>query len=115
MRILVLGSGLMGPAAAFNAMADPEVAGVSLADLSQVQLEAARRKLRPLPGGEKLAVVALDLNDETSARRLAAEHDAIVAALPKGSLSPSLSSEAVLQPLVDLFVGGTWARDERSV
>ena len=61
MRILVLGSGLMGPAAAFNALADGEVARVTLADLSQAQLDAACRKLLPLPGGEKLATVPLDL------------------------------------------------------
>ena len=33
MKILVLGSGLMGPAAAFNAMGDRDVTQVTLCDL----------------------------------------------------------------------------------
>ena len=41
MRILILGSGLMGPAAAFNAMADPEVKQVVLCDASEQQLAVA--------------------------------------------------------------------------
>jgi AcrR family transcriptional regulator len=31
----------------------------------------------------------------------------------QGSLSSNLSSEAVIQPLVELFVGGSWAQSER--
>ncbi len=42
MRILVLGNGLMGPAAAFNAMLDPDFAGVTLCDRDEGQLEAAQ-------------------------------------------------------------------------
>jgi lysine 6-dehydrogenase len=103
MKILVLGSGLMGPAAAFNALADGEVSGVTLADLSQAQLDAARRKLLPLPGGEKLTVVSLDLNDEAAATRLAAGHDAVVAALPKGAIPLGIRAVAAAGvPLIDL-------------
>jgi lysine 6-dehydrogenase len=103
MKILVLGSGLMGPAAAFNAIADPDVSRVTLADLSQAQLDAARRKLLPLQGGAKLAVVSLDLNDEAAATQLAAEHDAVVAALPKGAIPLGIrAAAAATVPLVDL-------------
>jgi saccharopine dehydrogenase-like NADP-dependent oxidoreductase len=103
MKILVLGSGLMGPAAAFNAMADGEVSGVTLADLSQAQLDAARRKLVSLQGGEKLAVVALDLNDQAAAAQLVAGHDAVVAALPKAAIPLGIRAAAAAGvPLVDL-------------
>ena len=35
MKIMVLGSGLMGPAAAFNAMTDPAVDRVTVCDLNE--------------------------------------------------------------------------------
>ena len=41
MKVLILGSGLMGPAAAYNAMIDPDVSRVTLCDLNQQQLDAA--------------------------------------------------------------------------
>ncbi|HSJ52918.1 MAG TPA: saccharopine dehydrogenase C-terminal domain-containing protein [Anaerolineae bacterium] len=103
MRILVLGSGLMGPAAAFNAMADADVSGVTLADLSQAQLDAACQKLLPLQGGEKLAVVPLDLGDAATATRVIADHDAVLAALPKGAIPLGIRAAAAAGvPLVDL-------------
>jgi len=39
----------MGPAAAFNALSDPQVTQVCLCDLSESQLELARRKLAASP------------------------------------------------------------------
>lgn len=103
MKILVLGSGLMGPAAAFNAMTDPEVSHVILCDASQEQLEAAVHKLKGKPGAGKLGVVRLDLSQQAAAQELMAQFDAIVAALPKAA--SVLALRAALQagtPLVDL-------------
>jgi saccharopine dehydrogenase-like NADP-dependent oxidoreductase len=103
MRILVLGSGLMGPAAAFNAMADPEVSQVVLCDLSQPQLEAARAKLAGRVGADKLNMVVLDLRDQAAATHLMAGFHAVVAALPKPviPLGIQAATEAGI-PLVDL-------------
>ena len=50
MKVLVLGSGLMGPAAAFNALTDPQVSQVCLADVSPAQLAQAQVKLAGKPG-----------------------------------------------------------------
>jgi lysine 6-dehydrogenase len=103
MKILVLGSGLMGPAAAFNAMSDPEVSQVVVCDVSQEQLDACRGKLDGMQGAEKLATVRLDLNNQGAAVALMAGFDAAVGALPR-SISP-LAIRAALQagiPLVDL-------------
>jgi saccharopine dehydrogenase-like NADP-dependent oxidoreductase len=80
MKILVLGSGLMGPAAAFNAMLDPAVSQVTLCDMNQQQLGAAQAKLESMEGGEKLSAVVLDLNDQEAASKLMADFNAIVAA-----------------------------------
>src|SRR5262245_60575113 len=85
MKILVLGSGLMGPAAAFNAMADPEVSQVTLCDLDQGQLQAAVQKLQGKPGAGKLEVVQLDLGQAAAAQTLMANFEVIVAALPKAA------------------------------
>ena len=63
MRILVIGSGLMGPAAAYNAMVDDEVERVTVCDLSDDQLGACRETLRDLPGADKVAYRRLDMND----------------------------------------------------
>jgi lysine 6-dehydrogenase len=103
MRILVLGSGLMGPAAAFNAMADTDVSQVTLCDRNQQQLDAAQAKLAGLPGGEKLDTVLLDLREQGAASRLMAHFDATVAALPKQAISLGIRAAiASRTPLVDL-------------
>jgi lysine 6-dehydrogenase len=103
MRILVLGSGMMGPAAAFNAMSDPQVSGVTLCDIDQRQLDAAQVKLKATEGGEKLSTVALDLSDQRAATRLMADVDAIVSALPWGAVGLGIRAAlAARTPLVDL-------------
>ena len=66
MRILILGSGLMGPAAAYYAMIDPDVSRVTLCDLNQRQLNIAQAKLEGMQGGEKLDTVVLDVFDRKS-------------------------------------------------
>jgi lysine 6-dehydrogenase len=103
MRILVLGSGLMGPAAAFNALSDPDVSAVTLCDSDQRQLTAAQVKLKGLEGSEKLSTVALDLSDQGAAKRLMADFDAIVGALPWGAVGLGIrAAVAAGTPLVDL-------------
>ena len=103
MRILVLGSGLMGPAAAFNALSDPDVSRVTLCDLDQGQLDGAQAKLRSLDGGDKLTTLALDLNDQQAATRLMADFDAIVGALPWAAVGSGIrAAVGAGTPLVDL-------------
>lgn len=103
MKILVVGSGLMGPAAAFHALSDPQVSQVTLADLSHEHLEKARRKLQTMPGGEKLATSVLDLNDRASAVRLMTDFDAVIGALPRSAVSLGILAAAQAQrPWVDL-------------
>ena len=103
MKILVLGSGLMGPAAAFNAMGDPAVTQVTLCDLDAAQLDAAKRRLTGLDGGEKVDMVQLDLADEQAATALMGNYDAIVAALPSAAIPMGLRAAiAAGTPWVDL-------------
>ena len=105
MKILILGSGMMGPAAAFSALANPEVSQVIVCDASEAQLQACIAELAGKPGAEKLGVVRLDLNSLQATVELMASFDAIVAALP-ASIS-HLAMRAALQvgtPLVDMAI-----------
>ena len=103
MRILVLGSGLMGPAAAFNAMSDPDVSRVTICDLDQWQLDAAQAKLQSLEGGRKLSTVVLDLKDQLAAAKLMADFEAVVGALPWGAVRPGIRAALSAGiPMVDL-------------
>jgi saccharopine dehydrogenase-like NADP-dependent oxidoreductase len=103
MKILVLGSGLMGPAAAFNAQSDPQVSRVTLCDRDQEQLDAAQAKLESLAGGKKLTTVRLDLSDRSATAQLMTEFDAVVAALPKPAIPLGIRAAiAAKRPLVDL-------------
>jgi lysine 6-dehydrogenase len=102
-KILVLGSGLMGPAAAFNAMSVPDVSQVTLCDMDQQQLDAALARLGRMDGGEKLSTVTLDLNDQAAATQLMAGFDAIVGALPQAAVALGIrAAVAAKTPLVDL-------------
>ncbi len=85
MRILVIGSGLMGPAAAYNAMLDDAVDRVTVCDLSEEQLGSCRDRLRGLPGADKVAYRQLDMNDAAEAVAVMKDHGAGVAALPRAA------------------------------
>ncbi len=103
MKILVLGGGMMGPAAAYNAMIDPEVTQVTLADVSQAQLDLCADMLGGKPGADKVTFTQLDLNNLDASATLMANFDAAVAALPRPV--NFLAIKAALQtgtPLVDL-------------
>ena len=104
MRILVLGSGLIGPASAYNAMSDPEVTHVTLCDISQQQLVAAQAKLSALEGGGKLTTLQLDVRDQSATAKLMAEHDATVGALDRPAIKLGIrAAAAAKKPLVDLL------------
>jgi lysine 6-dehydrogenase len=103
MNILVLGSGLMGPAVAYNALQDPAVQRVTLADLSFGQLEAAQTKLARLPGFERLSLQVVDLNHWNATTHLIREHDVIIAALPGAIIATGLRAAlAEHRPWIDL-------------
>lgn len=104
MQILVIGSGLMGPAAAYNALSDPAVTQVTLADKDDAQLAAAAAKLAPLVANEaRLQTAHVDLADETATANLIARHDAVVAALPSAVLPMGIRAAiAARTPWIDL-------------
>ena len=104
MQILVIGSGLMGPAAAYNALSDPAVTQVTLADKDPAQLESARARLAPrVANGARLQTAQIDLADEAATANLIARHDAVVAALPSAVLPLGIRAAiAARTPWIDL-------------
>lgn len=105
MKILILGSGLMGPAAAYNAMSDPDVSEVAVCDASAEALAACQDKLSGKPGVEKFRAAQIDLADQEAAARLFRGYDAAMAALPHSvNILGMRAALKVRIPLVDL----TW-------
>ena len=104
MKVLILGSGLMGPAAAYNAMIDPDVSRVTLCDVNQQQLDVAQAKLEGMQGGEKLDTVVLDVRDEHATAKLMADYDVVLGALPYALIPAEIRAAVVARtPLVDLY------------
>jgi lysine 6-dehydrogenase len=111
MRILVLGSGLMGPAAALHLMADPGVAWVVLGDRDRRRLAAVARRLTSFAGAGKLEIAILDVADQVEAVRRFAEVDLVVSALPQALSTAAIRAAiAARRPLVDLTLppAGEW-------
>ncbi|MBX3001260.1 MAG: saccharopine dehydrogenase NADP-binding domain-containing protein [Caldilineaceae bacterium] len=103
MKIIILGSGLMGPMAAFNAIEDPDVTAVTLADVSQDQLDAAVRKLGPFDPDQKLQTVRVDLSDRADAADLLRGHNVVLSALSHAAIPLGIrAAVAAKRPLVDL-------------
>jgi lysine 6-dehydrogenase len=79
MRLLVLGAGLQGSAAAYDLLQNPEVKSVRLADLA---VEKLRPFLQPFTRSGRLEPVALDVKDEGQVRAAMAGVDAALSAVP---------------------------------
>jgi lysine 6-dehydrogenase len=82
MHILVLGGGLMGPAAAAEALRDPATSSVTVADISQSSLEACVARLAREPRAERLRIEVADVRDASAINRLLVRVDAVISALP---------------------------------
>lgn len=109
MNVMVLGSGLMGPAAAYNALCDGEVKRVFLCDKDANALESARAKLARLTDVARLTTVELDLDDQPRVQAQMAKCDVIMAALPSAAIPAGLRAAlAARKPWVDL----SWAPAE---
>lgn len=84
MRFLVIGSGMMGSAAAFDMARSRGVKSVTLADADIERAQEAAKFIARTHGKKAAAVRALgfDAADESSAAALMREHDAVLSAVP---------------------------------
>src|SRR4029077_1870668 len=106
-RLVVLGAGLMGPAAAAEAMGSPEGEGVPFGAQSQDHPDTAQASLTGRPGAAKLQPVRVDLADRAAAVALLRRHDVAIDAL--STRASPLGIHAALEsrvPLVTLSARG---------
>jgi lysine 6-dehydrogenase len=103
MHILVLGGGLMGPAAAAEALRDPATSSVTVADISQSSLEACMARIAGEPRADRLRIEVADVRDASAIDRLLVQADAVISALPwavaRGVMEAAAQRGA---PVVDL-------------
>jgi len=92
----------------------------NLPELRQAMLAGSRGNLQRLSAYFQQQIDAGVVCPGLRAEVLASAFDSLFSSnlifeyMFQGSLSPELSSEAVIQPLVELFVRGTWTKAERS-
>lgn len=82
MKLLVIGSGMMGSAAAYDMARSPQVESVTLADVDDKRVKSAVRKINQLPGGKKVRVARLDASKPKQASKLMRGHNGVLSAVP---------------------------------
>jgi lysine 6-dehydrogenase len=103
MKIMIAGSGLMGPAAVANTLSDPAVSEVTVCDVDPRKLEACVARHASGPGAGRLRARQIDLADAARTAELMGEHDAVVSALPLAATV--LAMEGAMRagvPIVDM-------------
>ena len=82
MKILVVGAGMMGWAAALDMARTQDVESITLADRDEKQLNDAVTRIERLTGSKKVSAVKLDAADVPAALRLMRGHDGVLSAVP---------------------------------
>ncbi len=82
MKLLVIGSGMMGSAAAFDMARTPQVDSVTLADSDSKRVREVAARVNRITGGRKVRAVVLDASNEKAAAKLMRGHDAALSAVP---------------------------------
>jgi len=82
MKLLVIGAGMMGSAAAFDMARTPKVDSVTLADSDVKRAKEVAARVNRITGGKKVRAAALDASHETAAAKLMRGHDAALSAVP---------------------------------
>ena len=82
MKILVIGSGMMGRAAAYDMACTEPVQSITLADNNEARLAEAVAYVNQLAGNEKVHAACLDAADTGAALDLMRGHDGVLSAVP---------------------------------
>ncbi len=82
MKILVIGAGMMGWAAAFDMARTPQVEAVTLADSNSRRLNEAVARIDKLTGNHKVTGVQVDAADTSAVREIMRGHDGVLSAVP---------------------------------
>jgi lysine 6-dehydrogenase len=82
MKLLVIGSGMMGSAAAYDMARQEHVDSVTLADSDCQRAKDVAARVNRIAGNRKVRAVALDASKENEATRLMKGHDGVLSAVP---------------------------------
>jgi len=82
MKLLVIGSGMMGSAVAYDMARQGHVDSVTLADNDFKRAKEAAARVNRIAGNKKVRAVALDAAKEKEAARLMKGHDGALSAVP---------------------------------
>ena len=82
MKLLVIGSGMMGSAAAFDMARTPQVESVTLADSDSKRAREVAARVNRITGGKKVRAAVLDASNESAAAKLMRGHNATLSAVP---------------------------------
>jgi len=94
MKLLVIGSGMMGSAAAYDMARQNDVAAVTLADSDIKRAKDVAARVNRITESRKVRAVALDASKEKEAARLMKGHDGVLSAVPY-FLNLSLAQAAI--------------------
>ena len=82
MKLLVIGSGMMGSAAAFDMACQSQVESVSLADSDLKRAREVATRVNRITGDKKIRALGLDAGSKKAAAKLMRGHDAALSAVP---------------------------------
>ena len=82
MRLLVIGAGMMGSAAAYDMARSQQVESVTLADLDQRRVKAAAQRINQLTGTKKVVTAQVDASKPGQAAKLMRGHTGVLSAVP---------------------------------
>jgi lysine 6-dehydrogenase len=82
MKLLVIGSGMMGSAAAYDMARQGQVDSVTLADSNLKLAKDVAARVNRITNDKKVRAVALDASKEKDAARLMKDHDGVLSAVP---------------------------------
>src|SRR6266704_3436472 len=82
MRLLVIGAGMMGSAAAYDMARSANVESVTLADMDKGRVKAAVQRIRILTGSKKILGAQVDASRPSEAAKLMRGHTGVLSAVP---------------------------------
>ena len=82
MKLLVIGSGMMGSAAAYDMARMPQVESVTLADSDTNRVRQVAARVNRIAGQKKVRGITLDASNEKAAAKVMRGHDAALSAVP---------------------------------
>jgi lysine 6-dehydrogenase len=82
LKLLVIGAGMMGSAAAYDMARAPQVTDVTVADADKKRAKDVAARLNKMTGDKKVKPAALDAANVRAARKLMQGHHAVLSAVP---------------------------------